>query len=29
LPLVGRAQDIKKQLGPYLSGGNVAQFIKG
>jgi hypothetical protein len=28
LPLVGGAQNVKKHLGPYLPGGNVAQFIK-
>ena len=28
LPLIGRAQDVKKQLGPYLPGRNVAQFVK-
>ena len=28
LPLIGRAHDVKKQLGPYLPGGNIAQFVK-
>ena len=28
LPIIGRAQDVKKQLGPFLPGGNIAQFVK-
>jgi len=28
LPLVGRAQDVKKQFGPYLPGRKITQFVK-
>ena len=28
LPLIGRTEDVKKQLGPYLPGRNIAQFVK-